>query len=148
MGEATVAKRLMKNTMSKGRDSFRILIVDDNKAFLQLVAELLKSVYDHIHIETALSGNECLRKVRNFSPNLVLLDIGMNGMNGLVTLRFIKSINSDTLVYLLSGLSEEYLKDAMAMVPADGYFTKTDFIDSLQGGNPLPMIAKTISAGE
>jgi len=132
--------------VSKLSKPYKVLIVDDQKAFLQLVTDLMKSAYDHIHIETAVSGNECLKKVRNFSPNLVLLDIGMNGMNGLVTLRFIKSINANTLVYFISGLNAEYLRDAVGMVQADGYFTKTDFIESLQSGNPLPMIAKLTDA--
>ena len=121
------------------RAPYKILIVDDNKTFLLAITELLSSTDDQIVIETARSGKECLRKIKNFSPQLILLDIGMDNMNGLVTLRFIKSINSNSLVYLLSGLSEKYLKDAVTMVPADGYFTKTQFVELLTRTHSLKM---------
>jgi len=133
----------MKATMLKNHPSYKILIVDDDKAFLTLLTDLMKSVHDHPTVETARSGNECLRKIKSFSPNLVFLDIGMDGMNGLVTLRFIKSINPNTIVYLLSGLPEKYLKGAAGMVPADGYFTKPHFIELMQSSNLIETIMNT-----
>jgi CheY-like chemotaxis protein len=84
-------------------------------------------------IETARSGRECLQKVKSFSPNLVFLDIGMDGMNGLVTLRFIKSMDEKTLVFFLSGHSAKDIKEAVGMVPVDGFFTKTQFLTILKG---------------
>ena len=126
--------------MTRIHKSYRILIVDDDKTFLNIITELLQSVTERIVIETATSGKECLKKVKKFSPNLVFLDIGMEGMNGLVTLRFIKSINSETPVYLLTGHPKEYLKDAAGMVSADGYFTKPHFIDILREHRSLEMI--------
>ena len=133
-------RAISESFMSKTGKAFKILIVDDDKAFLRVVTELLSSLHHHIIIETARSGKECLREVKSFSPNLVFLDIGMDGMNGLVTLRFIKSIDACALVYLLSGRSEEYLKEAVKMVPADGYYTKPQFIELLSSTHTLPMI--------
>jgi two-component system nitrate/nitrite response regulator NarP len=120
----------------------KILIVDDDKAFLTMITALLLSIDKNLSIDNARSGEECLRKVKKLSPNLVFLDIDMKGMNGLVTLRFIKSIDSSALVFFLSGHSVEYIKDALAMVPADGYFTKTYFVDLLKTQQPLDEILR------
>jgi CheY-like chemotaxis protein len=113
--------------------SYKILLVDDDKAFLAMIKDVLRSTYSHLTIETARSGRECLQKVKSFSPNLVFLDIGMDGMNGLVTLRFIKSMDEKTLVFFLSGHSAKDIKEAVAMVPVDGFFTKTQFLTILKG---------------
>ena len=130
----------MKAVIPMARKAYKILIVDDDKKFLVMLTAMLQSVDKHLVIETAVSGEECLRKVKRFAPNLVFLDIGMHGMNGLVTLRFIKSIDQKTLVFFLSGHSMEYLTDAVAMVPADGYFTKTQFVEILKDNTSLEMI--------
>lgn len=116
---------------------YKILIVDDDKAFLQMIISVLKSTHSHWTIETARSGKECLQKVKSFSPTVVFLDIGMDGMNGLVTLRFIKSFDKKTLVFFLSGHTEEDIKEAIGMVKADGYYTKSQFLDILNSKKSL-----------
>lgn len=116
---------------------YKILIVDDNKTFLNLIAELLKAKDKNFSIETARSGKECLKKVQSFSPDLVFLDIGMDGMNGPVTVRFIKSMDHAALVYFLSGYSKEFIDDAAGMVQVDGYFTKTQFLNALDSDRSL-----------
>ena len=127
--EIIFAQRYINRLMALKQ--YKILIVDDDKAFLEMIISVLKLTHSHWTIETARSGKECLQKVKSFSPSLVFLDIGMDGMNGLVTLRFIKSLNKKTLVFFLSGHTEEYIKEAIGMVQADGYYTKKKFLDIL-----------------
>lgn len=107
-----------------------------------MISGTLAALDDRLLIDTARSGKECLQKVKHFSPNIVFLDIGMDGMNGLVTLRFIKSMDPKALVYFLSGHAVEYIKDAVGMVGADGYFTKTQFLDLLKTANSLEEILR------
>ena len=128
-------------------EPYKILIVDDDKTFLKLISDNLTAKDEHFAVQTARSGKECLKKVTSFKPNLVLLDVGMDGMNGLVTLRFIKSIDTSTRVYFLSGRSAEYLKEAVGMVPADGYFTKTKFVANLTSDQSLEAILKSGQSG-
>lgn len=118
----------------------KILIVDDRKDFLVMIVDLIRSVQKNLRIKTARSGKECLQTVKTFNPNLVFLDLGMDGMNGSVTLRFIKSIDKNARIYFLSGHPVEFIKDAAAMVNADGYFTKTQFIDLLKTKQSLEEI--------
>ena len=134
----------MKNFSPQNLDPYRILIVDDSKSFLEEISNLLKSLYANVIVDTARSGEQCLLRAKRLPPDLVLLDIGMDGMNGPVTLRFIKSISPASIVYFLSGHSEESIQQAVGMVPADGFFTKTQFIEVL---NSNPSLEQLIQAG-
>jgi len=71
----------------------RIMIVDDLSEILQLTQEVLGSAGHEVEI--AQSGKECLEKVGVFRPELILLDIGMPGMDGWKLLE--KLENSGTL---------------------------------------------------
>lgn len=58
----------------------RIMIVDDNEEIVELTKELLCD--EKYEVETATDGEECLEKVEEFKPDLILLDIAMPGMDG------------------------------------------------------------------
>jgi len=66
----------------------RILLVDDSEINLKVLEQLLKADYE---LCRATNGVEALAKVRQFSPDLVLLDIMMPGMDGYETCRQIKA---------------------------------------------------------
>ena len=63
----------------------QILIVDDNQMNLEVMEGLLRE--SKMKVDLALSGNECIEKVREKAYDLVLLDQMMPGMNGEETLR-------------------------------------------------------------
>jgi two-component system OmpR family response regulator len=58
----------------------RILLVDDNEALISLYTRMLASE-GHI-IRSSLSGRECLEELSVFQPDLILLDIMMEPMDG------------------------------------------------------------------
>jgi len=65
----------------------RILVVDDHQTNRNIVAKLLRKEY---LLEFAETGEECLRRVEEFQPQVVLLDVMMPGMNGYDVCRRIK----------------------------------------------------------
>ena len=68
----------------------RILVVDDNPVNRQLLASIVgKAGYE---VATATGGEECLRLVREYSFDLILLDIIMPGMDGFAVC---KSLQND-----------------------------------------------------
>jgi diguanylate cyclase (GGDEF)-like protein len=70
------------------KDSFRILIVDDEKINLKALAELLKDEYV---LALAKSGEEGLRRAREDpQPDLILLDVIMPGLDGYQVIRELK----------------------------------------------------------
>ncbi len=94
----------------------KILIVDDTLMNLTVVKGLLKQT--KIQIDTALSGQECLKMVKKNKYDIIFLDHMMPGMNGIETLKEMKkmtdNLNEDTPVISLtanaiSGAREKYI---------------------------------------
>ncbi len=101
----------------------RILIVDDSPLNRTILQKVLQK---HYELEEAVDGQDALVKMREFAPDLVLLDIMMPGMNGYEVCEKIKSgpCGSFTQVILVSGKasSAERLKGYQAL--ADDYIVK------------------------
>ena len=94
----------------------KLLIVDDNEMNLDVITELLEST--KVGVTTALSGPECLARLREGKYDLVLLDQMMPGMSGTETLHAIRreNIAADTPIIALTadaivGARESYLRE-------------------------------------
>jgi DNA-binding NarL/FixJ family response regulator len=74
----------------------RILIVDDEPLNLDYLEQELEC--HGFEIETAASGTEALERVAASSPDLVLLDVMMPGMDGITVLRILKADPETRLV--------------------------------------------------
>nr|HID59100.1 sigma-54-dependent Fis family transcriptional regulator [Desulfobacterales bacterium] len=78
-----------------------VLIVDDETTILQSLGGILSDEgFDTI---TASNGYEALKKIAEDSPDIVLLDIWMPGMDGIETLKEIKKENPFLPVVIISG---------------------------------------------
>ncbi len=78
-----------------------ILIVDDEPSILQSLGGLLSD--EGFEVKTAANGYEALKIVDTESPDLVLLDIWMPGIDGIETLKEIKKNNPHIQVIIISG---------------------------------------------
>ncbi len=78
-----------------------ILIVDDEPSIVQSMKGLLSD--EGFDTLTASNGYEALQMIDNESPDLVLLDIWMPGIDGLETLKAIKAGNPFIQVILITG---------------------------------------------
>ncbi len=78
-----------------------IMIVDDEASIVQSMKGLLAD--EGFDVLTASNGYEALQMIDNESPDLVLLDIWMPGIDGLETLREIKSSNPFIQVIIITG---------------------------------------------
>ncbi len=70
---------------------WRILVVDDNAAAAKMLARLLATLGAH-DVRTASEGKLALSCLDEFQPQIVLLDIGLPGMDGYQIAREIRSI--------------------------------------------------------
>ena len=61
-----------------------VLIVDDEKSIVQSLSGLLSD--EGFEVSTALNGYEALKVIDSESPDVVLLDIWMPGIDGIETL--------------------------------------------------------------
>ena len=78
-----------------------ILIVDDEPSIVQSLKGLLSD--EGFEVMTAPNGYEALKAIERESPDLVLLDIWMPGIDGIETLKEIKANNPFIQVIVITG---------------------------------------------
>ncbi len=106
----------------------KILLVDDEEGIQMLYREELED--DGYEVISAYTGEEGLKKFKSESPDLVILDIQMPGMNGIETLRQMK-MNNPELPVILSSAYNEYKQDLGAWA-SDEYVVKSSNINELK----------------
>jgi len=79
----------------------KILIVDDEEIIVRLLSMSLRS--DGYEIVTAFNGEQGLEVFKSESPDIVVTDIKMPGMDGLELLKKIKEIDIETEVIIVTG---------------------------------------------
>lgn len=108
----------------------RVLVVDDQFDLRETLGAFLRC--HGFGVETAVSGEECLQKLKEKSFDVVLLDIALEGMDGLLTLRHIKETNKSIKVVMVTGFdSSDVLAQAKAM-GADDYLVKPFNFETLE----------------
>ncbi len=75
-----------------------VLVVDDE----EVIRDFFKRMLQEYKVLTAASGEEAVYMVKKDKPDLVLLDIKMPGIDGIETLRKIKSIDKNIVVIMIS----------------------------------------------
>jgi two-component system, NtrC family, nitrogen regulation response regulator NtrX len=78
-----------------------VLIVDDEASIRQSLSGILSD--DGFDVQTTANGYEALKIIASDAPDIVLLDIWMQGMDGIETLKEIKKENPTIPVILMSG---------------------------------------------
>ena len=81
----------------------RVLLVDDEEEFVQALSERL--ALRNYDITTSLSGDDALKKVKQYNYDVVILDVAMPGIDGIDVLREIKKMKPLTEVIMLTGHS-------------------------------------------
>jgi len=101
----------------------KILIVDDSRLNLEVLSRILKDDY---FLTFASSGFEALEKLEMETPDLILLDIVMPGMDGYEVLEKLKEhvINSSIPVIVITGMSRAEDEVKGLLLGAVDYITK------------------------
>ena len=111
---------MLNNSHSNSKT--RILIVDDDGSMAKYLSTYLAR--RNFEIGTAASGEEAIRLFRVYDPQVVLLDVGMPGMNGIETLERLKQIKPDVAVIIISGQNDPELIFKASKLGADDYISK------------------------
>jgi DNA-binding NarL/FixJ family response regulator len=107
----------------------RILIVDDFEKFRGFVSALLQQS-DGFQVSEASDGFTAVQKAEELQPDLVLLDIGLPGLNGLEVARRIRSLVPSAKVLFLSQQSDlDVVKEALNL--GMGYVHKNNLASDL-----------------
>lgn len=104
--------------------SARVLVVDDILPNVKLLEAKLTSEY--YEVLTAMNGEEALRKVAEESPDLVLLDVMMPGMDGFEVCTKIKqnSASAHIPVVMVTALTDVHDKVRGLEAGADDFLSK------------------------
>ena len=106
-----------------------ILIVDDDALMRRsLAASLGQTGYS---VETAATGENAVEIVQRKLPDLVLLDVGLPGMDGMETLRVMRRAHPNLAVILVTGRRRELDEIVGLEMGADDYITKPFDMDVL-----------------
>ena len=112
-----------------------ILIVDDDSDIRYIVSKILQR--DGYNTAEASNGLECLQRIREIDPDLVLLDIMMPDMSGWDVCRRIKEATPHLPVSMLSIKRDEKDIKRSLEAGADGHLTKPivkhEFLSAVQG---------------
>jgi len=109
--------------------SKKIVVIDDEPDISKMVTDFLIGAGYAAYY--ALNGTDGLALIEKEQPDLVLLDIGMPGMDGLEVLREIRKKNSPLQVVILSAYKEvETVKKALELGVSE-YITKPINLDTL-----------------
>nr|MBA2395017.1 response regulator [Ktedonobacteraceae bacterium] len=102
----------------------KILVVDDEAVLVETIAYNLEQA--GYRVVTASDGNSALEAARSESPDLILLDIMLPGIDGLEVCRQLRkeSSTATTPIVMLTAKSDEIDKVVGLEVGADDYVTK------------------------
>lgn len=101
-----------------------ILIVDDHAIVRDGIRQLLIAQDDMVILGEAGDGQEALKQAKSLSPNVVLLDIAMPGLNGLETIGLLRDVVPESRIVILSmHAKESYVHQALS-AGARGYVLK------------------------
>ena len=108
----------------------RILIVDDEKP----VVVFMKNYFQrrNIDVEIATDGDEALNLFDKRRPDVVFLDLNMEGKNGFEVLKEMKERYASSKVIILTGRRDRESKRRTTILGADGYICKPIVIDEFE----------------
>jgi CheY-like chemotaxis protein len=109
----------------------RVLVIDDNEDAATSLALLLES--EGQLVCTAADGKTGLRLAHDFSPDAIVLDIGLPDIDGYEVVRLIRQQPSgqDKLIIAVTGWGQETDKQAAKTAGFDFHFTKPVDLDRL-----------------
>lgn len=108
----------------------KILVVDDEID----ICDFVKNFFQErgYSVLTAMNGEDALKIQKDEKPELVLLDIKMNGMDGIATLKHIKESDKNQKVIMITALEEQDKMDEACRLGACDYITKPLILDYLE----------------
>jgi DNA-binding NarL/FixJ family response regulator len=109
----------------------RVLLVDDNKSFLETLTRYVGTFPAVNIVGNAASGEEAVRLCKKLNPDLVLMDIKMPGLNGFETARLLKSLDNAPRILLLSFNDDPEYRVESIKSGADGYLAKSEISSGL-----------------
>jgi signal transduction histidine kinase len=115
---------------AKSDSLLRVLIVDDNRDAADSLSMLLQ--FEGRQTLCAYSGEAALQEIAGFDPQVVLLDIGLPGLDGYEVARRLKTASPKLRVIALSGYGQVEDRQRSAAAGFDAHLVKPVDLDALK----------------
>jgi len=110
---------------------FRILVAEDDESFLELIATLLEQDGRFAVAGRARNGRDAVELAVAESPDAVVMDIEMPGLDGVEATRLLRESASDLPIVAVSGHDYEERVLEIRQAGADDYVRKARVADEL-----------------
>jgi DNA-binding NarL/FixJ family response regulator len=109
----------------------RVLLADDDEAFLESLRRLVDE-QPHLGVAgTASNGLEALELAEQVEPDAVVIDLHMPLLDGVTAVARLRRDHPHLCVIALTGDDEEKLHQAVTEAGADAVLLKEDFVETL-----------------
>jgi NarL family two-component system response regulator LiaR len=119
----------------------RIILVDDHRVVHQALAEMISFVDDFELVAQGSNGLEAVHLCNEFTPDVVLMDVVMPGVDGIEATKRILAENPAIKILALSSFQDDVSVNSMLKSGAVGYILKNASVDELEH------IIRTINEG-
>jgi two-component system, NarL family, response regulator NreC len=126
----------------KSETMINILLVDDHDLTRRQMVSLIKNQSDMEVVAEAINGEESLAKARELTPDIIVMDILLPGINGVDASRQITESFPGARILILSNHSGAALVKAALDAGALGYVRKDNAFEEL-----IPAI-RAVAAGQ
>ena len=108
----------------RGRSAVRVLIVEDFQPFQQYLCSTL-GINPEFHVIGVVSdGLEAVDQAEKLRPDLILLDVGLPGLNGIEAARRIRKLSPESrILFVTQESSADFAQEAISL-GARGYVVK------------------------
>ena len=115
----------MEKEMEKGKEmkKVRILLVDDSTYIRTVLGSIITEAGFEVADEAA-DGEEAIRKYMNLKPDLVLMDVIMEPMNGMEATKAILDKDPEAKILMVTVLEDKEILADLMRTGAKGYITK------------------------
>jgi two-component system chemotaxis response regulator CheY len=100
----------------------RALVVDDTAIMRVIVSRILREA--QYEVIEASNGADAIKSFFRDAPDIVLMDLNMDGIDGTAAIRGILSINANARIVVCSATSDAHIVLNLLKLGARGYVTK------------------------
>ena len=103
----------------------RVLVVDDFDLWREFACEVVHEIPGLVVVGEASDGMEAVQKARQLQPDLIILDVGLPGLNGIKVAKTLSTVCPGSEVIFLSEEGEADIVQKAYRAGAYGYVIKS-----------------------
>ena len=117
--------------------TMKLLIAEDNPSVRKFIREILSPVYSDCELLEAENGKEAVETFRKQNPEVILMDIMMDVLDGLSALKQIRELSRNVAIIIITQLPESEYRNESIALGANDFLSKENLFS-------LPFVIENI----